>query len=171
VRARDAAELTRTAALVEASYRTFVARVADARKLDPTVVDGLARGRVWSGADARARGLVDHHGGLVEAVAHARALAGIPARTPIDVITLDRDPRWSEILVPDLARLRFLSASGGLPDPATAALATLLTSAITHHAGGPIGVELPEPLATLWLLLQDGSATWMIDPNQTRVTP
>ena len=39
----------------------------------------LARGRVWTGADAHERGLVDELGGLRRAAALVRARAGLPA--------------------------------------------------------------------------------------------
>ena len=40
-------------------------------------VDDIARGRVWSGEDALRIGLVDEIGGLIDAVAKARELAGV----------------------------------------------------------------------------------------------
>ncbi len=60
-------------------YEEFVARVAEARKMSSDDVDKIARGRVWSGADAHNLKLVDHLGGLREAIASAGKLAGLPA--------------------------------------------------------------------------------------------
>lgn len=57
----------------DAVYDTFKSRVAVSRKLSPDVVEGLAQGQVWSGAEAKEKGLVDEIGGLVEAIAAARA--------------------------------------------------------------------------------------------------
>src|SRR5215217_63557 len=45
-------------------YTDFVERVAAGRKLSVEAVDAIARGRVWTGADAKERGLVDELGGL-----------------------------------------------------------------------------------------------------------
>ena len=75
----------RAAALrgLEASYAIFTARVGRARGLDAAAVDAVARGRVWGGARARGLGLVDEDGGLFEAVARARALAGLDARAAV----------------------------------------------------------------------------------------
>src|SRR6185503_1455436 len=53
---------------VDSFYALFVKRVADGRKLDPPGVDEVGRGRVWTGAQAVERGLVDELGGLREAV-------------------------------------------------------------------------------------------------------
>jgi protease-4 len=47
-------------------------------------VDQLAQGRVWTGAQARERGLVDALGGLDRAIALAKERAGIAADTEVD---------------------------------------------------------------------------------------
>ncbi len=64
-------------ASVEDAYRIFVGKVANARDLSFEKADDIARGRVWIGADALKRGLVDNIGGLDESVAAAAALAGL----------------------------------------------------------------------------------------------
>ncbi len=64
-------------ASVEDAYRIFVSKVAASRNMSFEDADSIARGRVWTGADAKARGLVDSIGGLDEAVAAAAALAGL----------------------------------------------------------------------------------------------
>ena len=56
---------------IDDSYRDFVARVAEARHQTWGEVDRIARGRVWSGADALELGLVDRLGGLPEAIESA----------------------------------------------------------------------------------------------------
>ena len=60
-------------------YEDFITRVATGRDLPPARVREIARGRVWTGAQARELGLVDEIGGLHEAIARAKALAEIPA--------------------------------------------------------------------------------------------
>ena len=52
-------------------YNKFVNLVASSRNLGAEYVDGIARGRVWSGADALKLGLVDKMGGLEDAIAYA----------------------------------------------------------------------------------------------------
>ncbi len=56
----------------DAVYATFKARVAAGRKLPPDAVEAIAQGQVWSGEEAKARGLVDELGGLVAAVGMAK---------------------------------------------------------------------------------------------------
>src|SRR5206468_4213785 len=52
-------------------YKTFVSIVADNRGRDEEDIDKLARGRVWTGTQARERGLVDVIGGLDRSLALA----------------------------------------------------------------------------------------------------
>lgn len=55
--------------VIDKGYRDFTGKVADARKKSVEQVDEIARGRVWTGAQAKERGLVDEFGGIDEAVA------------------------------------------------------------------------------------------------------
>lgn len=77
-------------ALVEAEadlfYTDFVQRVAEARHMSVEAVEAVARGRVWTGADALERGLVDELGGLRTAVRRAKVLAGIDADAEVNLI-------------------------------------------------------------------------------------
>ncbi|HAI45770.1 Protease 4 [compost metagenome] len=57
--------------VINKGYADFTGKVADARNKPVEAVDEVARGRVWSGAQARERGLVDEFGGLKVAVADA----------------------------------------------------------------------------------------------------
>ncbi|RZJ18687.1 MAG: signal peptide peptidase SppA [Brevundimonas sp.] len=71
------------AASMDRTYEAFVTRVATGRKLPVERVREIARGRVWTGAQAKELGLVDELGGLTEAIARARVLAKIPAETSV----------------------------------------------------------------------------------------
>jgi protease-4 len=68
------AEVNEQADLV---YADFTQKVAMGRKLPLERVQQVARGRVWTGADAKERGLVDELGGFWTAVADVKQLAGI----------------------------------------------------------------------------------------------
>ncbi|MDQ3510487.1 MAG: signal peptide peptidase SppA, partial [Pseudomonadota bacterium] len=50
--------------VIDKGYRDFIGRVAQAREQPVAQIDTVARGRVWSGAQAMERGLVDELGGL-----------------------------------------------------------------------------------------------------------
>jgi protease IV len=60
---------------IQATYRSFVSKVAASRKKTYDQIDPLAQGRVWMGAQARQNGLVDELGGLDDAVALVRKRA------------------------------------------------------------------------------------------------
>ncbi|HTO89659.1 MAG TPA: signal peptide peptidase SppA [Candidatus Sulfotelmatobacter sp.] len=79
---------------IRRSYDEFIDKVAAARKLPRERVLEVAQGRVWLGDDALERGLIDEIGGLDQAIAHARKLAGIPEGQKIEPLELRR-PRPS----------------------------------------------------------------------------
>jgi len=64
-------------------YADFTGKVAAGRGMSAERVHELARGRVWTGADALANGLVDELGGLDTAAALARTRAGLPPGAPL----------------------------------------------------------------------------------------
>lgn len=72
------------AAWMDKIYDGFVARVAEGRHLPVTRVQEIARGRVWTGAQAKALGLVDGLGGFYRAVARAKALANITGEVRLE---------------------------------------------------------------------------------------
>ncbi|WP_108424376.1 signal peptide peptidase SppA [Flagellimonas amoyensis] len=62
---------------IEETYGIFLERVAQGRNMSIAQVDSLAQGRVWSGVDAKANGLVDELGNLDDAIAAAAEMAGL----------------------------------------------------------------------------------------------
>ncbi|MEE6165191.1 MULTISPECIES: signal peptide peptidase SppA [unclassified Mycolicibacterium] len=69
-------------------YEDFVQRVAQGRGLSVEAVRDVARGRVWTGADAHERGLVDGLGGLRTAIRRAKLLAGLDEDTKVKIAHL-----------------------------------------------------------------------------------
>ncbi|WP_017909767.1 signal peptide peptidase SppA, partial [Xanthomonas sp. SHU 199] len=61
--------------VINKGYADFTGKVAQARGKSVEAIDQVARGRVWSGAQAKERGLVDAFGGFKDAVADAAARA------------------------------------------------------------------------------------------------
>jgi protease-4 len=110
-------------------YDDFVGKVAKSRDLTRERAHELARGRVWTGADAHAHGLVDELGGLEDALALARKRAGLADDAPVRMyprihpLERLRGPESSEDKSAALARIRLdawgpfarLSAELGLP--------------------------------------------------------
>ncbi|MEU8249896.1 signal peptide peptidase SppA [Nonomuraea sp. NPDC048916] len=119
----------RVNAWLDRIYDDFVGKVAESRDLTRERAHELARGRVWTGADAQERGLVDELGGLEDALALARERAHLsddaPVRTYPRLNPLERlrGPESSEDKAAALARVRIdawgplarLSAELGLP--------------------------------------------------------
>ena len=62
---------------VDKIYTDFIRKVSDGRKMSPESVHRYARGRVWTGIDAKKIGLVDELGGLNDAIAYAAKQAKI----------------------------------------------------------------------------------------------
>ncbi len=77
---------TRVEAEADLFYTDFVQRVAEGRGMTVEAVDAIARGRVWTGADAAERGLVDELGGLRTAVRRAKVHAGLDAEDNVRII-------------------------------------------------------------------------------------
>jgi protease-4 len=75
----------RVRALMQSIYDLFVQRVALGRKMPEDKVRASAEGRIWSGPQGLERGLIDEIGGLYQAIASARKLAGLAPNTPATV--------------------------------------------------------------------------------------
>ena len=66
-------------------YDDFMSKVAAGRHMDKEAVHAVAKGQIWTGADAKARGLVDELGGLATATAAVKRLAKIDANATVDL--------------------------------------------------------------------------------------
>jgi len=67
-------------------YEAFIQKVAKGRKLSPEKVREIAKGRVWTGAQAQKLGLVDKLGGFYTAVNEAKRLARISDTTKVKLV-------------------------------------------------------------------------------------
>jgi protease-4 len=103
----SADEWERLNAWLDRIYDDFTTKVAAGRGLSADRVHQIARGRVWTGADAKERGLVDELGGLGAAMEVARERAGLPPSAQPELRVYPR--------VPLVARLRPVESS---EDPA-----------------------------------------------------
>jgi protease-4 len=78
-------EWNRINSWLDAIYQDFIGKVASGRRMPVEQVHEVARGRVWTGADAAQNGLVDELGGMQAAAEIARRRAGLPADAPLRV--------------------------------------------------------------------------------------
>lgn len=80
-------------------YDAFLERVSKARKLSREQVDAMARGRVFTGEQALARGLVDRLGGFDAALEEAKKLAGLAPDAPVKLRFYPRRAKpWQKLL-------------------------------------------------------------------------
>ncbi|MBS3895987.1 signal peptide peptidase SppA [Silanimonas sp.] len=103
-------------AFVDHGYRQFVGKIAEARETEVAAIDAVARGRVWSGAQAKTHGLVDALGGLGDAVARARELAELDAGAAIAYVEAPLSP-FQQILA-DMNRSAHLQGLAPMLAPA-----------------------------------------------------
>ena len=127
-------------------YADFTRQVGEARKLEGSRLDSVARGRVFSGVDAKRVGLVDELGGLQLALNIAKAKANIDESRQIEVRPFPPDSdRWQKIL-DRVLKLAGLDAGGPTIRAPREVREALLRFGIVARPGN---VRLP-PLPPLW---------------------
>jgi protease-4 len=120
-RAMNENERQKMQARINNGYELFVKRCSDGRNLTVDSIKALAQGRVWTGNDAKARGLVDELGGMETALHEAAKLAGIstyqtltinpkagkPTQSFANVLEQKLDEQISESAYGDFLKLLF----------------------------------------------------------------
>jgi protease-4 len=122
-------------AQADAIYADFKQKVAAGRKLSLDKVQEIARGRVWTGADALARGLVDRLGGFWTAADMTRQLAKI---APGERVSFKRFPRRKSFF-------EALSETFGDSSATARAIQGLVTLANSPIVRAAIGVSQEAP--------------------------
>jgi protease IV len=103
-------------------YARFKARVAAGRARSEEEVEAVARGRVWTGEQALAHGLVDELGDLQAAADRARELAGLSPRRYAPLVDLPPAERY-QVPPPQPPTAAWLAGLAGLPADGLLALA------------------------------------------------
>lgn len=85
-------------ASLDSVYKDFTDKVAKARKIDAKAMDKIARGRIWTGADALQNGLVDELGGLENALLALKNAAGIEKDEPVTLLMYPKPKTFQEKL-------------------------------------------------------------------------
>ena len=99
------------------TYGVFLERVAASREMTTTEVDAIGQGRVFTGGQALAAGLVDQAGGIEDAVRLAASEAGFPDDATIEWVSLPEPPTLAEAIEAEFragglrARLPLLDAA------------------------------------------------------------
>jgi protease-4 len=135
----DASERATIRALLTRFYETFLEKAAEGRGVSKQAIDTVAQGRVWSGAAARGRGLVDSLGGLREAIDVAKKRAGIPPQESVALLVLPRPRGIVDTLLGRDTEDDMAALGARLPPTIRA----LLTFAWAQQQGGMIMARIP----------------------------
>ena len=128
---------------LDATYERFLQVVAEGRGMTRDEVHAVAQGRVWTGRQAKAHGLVDELGGLRRAVDIAKARAGIDPERDVTLVPYPRRRTLWQQLEQSVA---LTSAAAWLASPAARSLFAALGPAELLAAGAPLAL-LPRPPA------------------------
>jgi protease-4 len=93
------AEWGRFQSWLDRVYVDFTSKVADGRKLPKEKVLEIAKGRIWSGQDAKNLGLVDELGGYDTALKLAKKAAGVPESDDVKIVVYPRPKTFLESLI------------------------------------------------------------------------
>ena len=118
---------------LQETYAEFTQGVARGRHMSVEAVDKIAKGRVWSGAQAKELGLVDELGGMDRAIEVAKQLAHIPARDSVHIVRFPQEKSFWELL---FERQRSMSESTSIE----ATLRRIVAAA------GPVQARVPYDL-------------------------
>lgn len=118
----DPGQQSRLDGLLDAVYDDFVSKVAEGRNLPRERVSAAARGRVWTGADARKQGLVDELGGYATTLAAVREIAGIAPDAAIRLRPFPRRKSTVRLLAEQLTN----EGDGGIAIPTSDLLSEAL---------------------------------------------
>jgi len=97
-------------------YDRFVEKAAIGRNMAVEEIDRVAQGRVWTGEQAQALGLVDELGNLQDALDKAKEMAGIPPEKEVALEVYPREKTFFEQFE-QMNEVRASAVTDGLPEP------------------------------------------------------
>jgi protease-4 len=127
-------------------YNGFVERVAEGRHMPAAKVDAIAKGRVWTGAQAKGLGLVDALGGFPLAVERAKALAGLSGEVRLKPFATAQSPfaALARLFGANADAARLMADAGALAkDPEARALLESVREARLREAGANVLAPAP----------------------------
>lgn len=134
---------------VNQTYDRFLNHVAKSRGMDRAEVEGIAGGRVWSGEQAVARGLVDRIGGLEDAL---EQVAKEAEAEDYEVVHLPRPRTFMDTFAEELLEVRALLPTG-------------LPNSVVSRLKGMVG-----PLAVLFdAMSEHPTRIWALMPAELRI--
>lgn len=134
------------AGTIDKIYTEFVGAVATARSLSPEAAEAAAQGRVWSGKQALALGLVDRLGGLTEARGELATLLELDDPDRLNLIPYPKQNTVQQVL----------DALGNTP---------MILTEISHIASGSRHLRTrPEAQVLIRRMVQQPGAAYMTTP-------
>ncbi|MCA0356081.1 MAG: signal peptide peptidase SppA [Proteobacteria bacterium] len=130
-------------------YAGFITRVAEGRNLPPAKVREIAKGRVWTGEQAKQLGLVDSLGGYYEAVEKAKTLAKLNGDVRIKHMQGGKSPfeAFEKFLgVSETSAKTLAAAAWVLGDPRSQAILDEMAKARLRAAPGGASVLADMPV-------------------------
>ena len=100
---------------IDAIYEQFLTKAAEGRGTTRDAIHKVAQGRVWTGRQAKERGLVDELGGLGRAIALAKERVGIDADAEVELVVYPRPKSLFELLRGGLTVTQAAARLGWLP--------------------------------------------------------
>jgi protease-4 len=140
------AERAAFAGWMDQIYANFVTRVATGRNLPEARVREIAKGRVWTGAQAKELGLVDEIGGFYDAVDKAKALAGIKGEAKLKRMNTQTSPfeALQHALGVSATSVRTLAAAAWvLGDPRAQGMLDQMAQSRMREAGATVLAPTP----------------------------
>lgn len=119
------------------TYAEFTQGVARGRHMSVTAVDKIAKGRVWSGAQAKQLGLVDELGGLDTAIQVAKQLSHIPENETVHIVRYPQEKTFWQLLMEHEQNM-----SESATDSFQSALQQILNNAGTIQARMPFQLHI-----------------------------
>lgn len=124
---------------IDAIYEQFLEKAADGRQSTRDAIHDVAQGRVWTGRQAKAHGLVDELGGLSRAIALAKEKVGLDPDEEVELVVYPRPKSLFELLNEGFSVSAALTRLGWLP-PSAQALAAATTPLQLFRPGEPLAI-------------------------------
>ncbi len=105
--------------MMEGIYQQFVTKAAAGRKMELAKMESLAGGRIWTGRQAKAQGLVDELGTLNDSIAEAKKIAGLKPEEKIEQMILPKPRNFlDQLFENELGVHALVGNRGGAATPA-----------------------------------------------------
>ena len=125
---------------IDAIYEQFLMKAAEGRGTSRDAIHEVAQGRVWTGRQAKERGLVDELGGLGLAIALAKARVGIDADTEVELVVYPRPKSVFELLSEGFTVAQTAARLGWFPLPPARALGAATAPLRLFRSGEPLAL-------------------------------